>query len=206
MADQGPARLGEGSEEVPLQPGPSGSHARRAGVLAGVLTLAAAGLGAGWFASRTGGVGNDSSTTVGALSPGTVAQPSPPPSLALPPSGRQPAVPGAAQGAVRTAFLTLYSHGDQSTRFQYLQNPDAQVAAAGVDAAKNNATLASATTPAVLGVVFTDPTDATVLYEIDYQSHAVVGPKVGYAVLDNGTWKVTRATYCADLGNGGGHC
>ena len=55
----------------------------------------------------------------------------------------------------------------------------------------------------MLQVVFTDAQDAAVLYEIDYQGTPTVGPKIGYAVLDNGTWKVTRATYCADIDNAG---
>ena len=139
-------------------------------------------------------------------SPGPACQPpsSPPPQL--PPPGPQPADPAAAQAAVTKAFLTLYSRADQSVRFQYLQGADAAVAAAGAKAAANFSSLASATTPAVKGVVFTDQTHAAVLYEIDYQGHAVVGPKLGYAVLDAGIWKVTRASYCSDLQNGGGRC
>ena len=63
--------------------------------------------------------------------------------------------------------------------------------------------IAAASVPVVLQVVFTDPKDAAVLYEIDYQGSPVVGPKIGYAVLDGGTWKVTRATFCGDINNAG---
>ncbi|MGO8860851.1 MAG: hypothetical protein ACLQRH_08790 [Acidimicrobiales bacterium] len=75
--------------------------------------------------------------------------------------------------------------------------------AAGDAAAQKYPQISLGSTPKVLQVVFTDPTDAAVLYEIDYEGKPTVGPKIGYAVLDGGTWKVTRATYCGDIDNSG---
>jgi hypothetical protein len=124
----------------------------------------------------------------------------------LPEPGPQPVDPAAALTAVTDAFTVVYGHGAPSARFAYLQGADPQVAAASQQAAANNSTIAANSVPVVREVVFVDPSNAAVLYEIDYQGRAVVGPKTGYAVLDGGTWKVTRATYCADVNNGGAHC
>lgn len=173
-------------------------------------------MGPGYFGPGGTAVGLDASgsqvatldlpTAPAHRTPSAACQPPPPPPVQLPPPGPQPVDVLSARAAVTKAFLTLYSHAAQSVRFRYLQGADAAVAAAGAKAAANYSSLASATAPVVRGVVFTDATHATVLYQIDYQGHAVVGPKLGYAVVDSGVWKVTRASYCSDLDNGGGHC
>jgi len=84
-----------------------------------------------------------------------------------------------------------------------VEGADQTVVAAGEAAARSHAQIAASSVPVVLGVVFTDPTDAAVLYEIDYRGTPAVGPKIGHAVLVGGTWKVTRATFCGDINNAG---
>jgi hypothetical protein len=184
-------------------------------VLSGAL-YGAATVGPGFFPPGGTVAGFDASgaqvaslglpTTPPHETPNPACQPPAPAPPGLPSPGPQPGDVISARAAVTKAFLTLYSHAAQSVRFQYLQGADAAVAAAGEKATANYSSLAAATTPVVKGVVFTDTTHAAALYEIDYQGHAVVGPKLGYAVLDSGIWKVTRASYCSDLDNGGGHC
>lgn len=51
----------------------------------------------------------------------------------------------------------------------------------------------------VSGVTFTDATDATVTYALSLQGSVVEPNATGQAVLDNGTWKVGRATLCGLL-------
>ncbi|WP_380280978.1 hypothetical protein [Kitasatospora purpeofusca] len=51
----------------------------------------------------------------------------------------------------------------------------------------------------VTDVAFTSPTEATVTYELSLQGAVVEPAATGQAVLDNGTWKVSRATLCGLL-------
>jgi hypothetical protein len=147
----------------------------------------------GQFQSGFGG-GNSSFGTVTAP---TSTTPS------LPPAGSQPSDSGSAKSAVQTAFETVYGHGPNDQKLRLLEGADQAVVAAGDAAARAYPQISAGSTPVVLQVVFTDSKDAAVLYEIAYHGSPTVGPKVGYAVLDGGTWKVTRATYCGDINNAG---
>jgi hypothetical protein len=113
-----------------------------------------------------------------------------------------------ARAAVNAAFITVYGHGEEAGRLRYLQGADQAVAVGGEQAAvnPNYSAIAADETPVVTQVVFVDPTHAAVLYELDIQGRPVLGPKVGHALLDGGTWRVTRGTYCVDVDSGGGHC
>ncbi|MFF2656151.1 hypothetical protein ACFVUH_02165 [Kitasatospora sp. NPDC058032] len=51
----------------------------------------------------------------------------------------------------------------------------------------------------VTNVAFTSATEATVTYELSLQGSVVEPAATGQAVLDNGTWKVSRATLCGLL-------
>ncbi|MFD9686127.1 hypothetical protein ACFWXO_10225 [Kitasatospora sp. NPDC059088] len=54
------------------------------------------------------------------------------------------------------------------------------------------------------GVAFTDAADATVTYALSLQGTVVAPAATGQAVLDNGTWKVSRSTLCGLLTQAGG--
>ncbi|MFF8770871.1 hypothetical protein [Kitasatospora sp. NPDC015120] len=51
----------------------------------------------------------------------------------------------------------------------------------------------------VTDVAFTSPTEATVTYELSLQGSVVEPAATGQAVLDGGTWKVSRGTLCGLL-------
>ncbi len=138
----------------------------------------------------------------GTASSAVITAPSPP-TPTLPAAGQQPSDPTSAKSDVQRGFETVYSDEPSDQKFAFLQGGDATVIAAGDAAARAHPQIAAASVPVVLQVVFTDAKDAAVLYEIDYQGTPAVGPKIGYAVLDDGTWKVTRATYCGDINNAG---
>jgi DNA-binding beta-propeller fold protein YncE len=121
----------------------------------------------------------------------------------LPPAGKQPANPASAKADVESVFKAVYGQGTSGQKLRLVQGADQTVIAAANAAASAHARVSASSAPVVLQVVFTDPKDAAVLYEIDYQGSPVVGPKIGYAVLDGGVWKVTRATFCADINNAG---
>ncbi|MER6395322.1 hypothetical protein ABT263_04545 [Kitasatospora sp. NPDC001603] len=56
----------------------------------------------------------------------------------------------------------------------------------------------------VTNVTFTSPTEATVTYELSLQGTVVAPDATGQAVLDNGTWKVSRSSLCGLLAQAGG--
>jgi hypothetical protein len=122
----------------------------------------------------------------------------------LPSPGTQPPDVASAEAEVKTAFTTVYGHEPSDQKLVLLQGGAAPaVVAAGNAAAAKYPQISAGSTPVVLQVVFTKATHAAVLYEIDYQGRPTVGPKIGYAILDSGTWKVTRSTYCQDIDNAG---
>jgi hypothetical protein len=148
-------------------------------------------------------------TTTSTTAPTPTPQPSPPPVSAaptpvLPSPGPQPTDAASAKEAVMTAFTTVYGDGPNDQKLVLLQGgADPTVVAAGNAAAAKYPQISAGSTPVVLQVVFNDATDAAVLYEIDYEGQPTVGPKIGHAILDGGTWKVTRSTYCQDIDNAG---
>lgn len=143
-------------------------------------------------------------TTPIAAPQGSSAPVSAAPNPTLPSPGPQPPDVASAKDEVMTAFTTVYGNGPNDQKLVLLQGgADPAVVAAGDAAAAKYPQIAAGSTPVVLQVVFTDVTDAAVLYEIDYRGQPTVGPKIGHAILDSGTWKVTRSTYCQDIDNSG---
>ena len=124
--------------------------------------------------------------------------------VSLPPAGEPPADQTTARAAVVDAFDTVYApDSPASEKAALIEGYSEQIVVAGAAVDRKYPSLTASVTPQVLQVVFTSPTEAAVLYETNYQGHTVMGPKVGYAVLDGGTWKVTRATFCQDINNAG---
>jgi len=121
----------------------------------------------------------------------------------LPLAGKQPADPASAKADVEHAFKAVYGQESAAQKLRLVQGANQTVSAAANAAASAHAQISASSVPVVLQVVFTGPADAAVLYEIDYHGSPVVGPKIGHAVLDGGMWKVTRATFCADIDNAG---
>jgi len=146
-----------------------------------------------------GGSGS-ASTGVVTTSPGAPRQGASP---TLPAPGKQPADPATAKSGVESVFKKVYGPGSAAQKLRLVEGADQTVIAAADAAAQSHAQIAAASVPVVLRVVFTDTKEAAVLYEIDVAGSPVVGPKLGHAVLEGKTWKVTRATFCGDIDNAG---
>ena len=115
--------------------------------------------------------------------------------LAPLPTGPQPADPAAAAEAVRSAVHLVYDPSAGTARGETIDDPRGlDVAEADLQAGPNAAETAAATTVTVGDVSFDRPDHAWFQYELS----AVVQVRTGQAVLVDGTWKVTRATVCAD--------
>ena len=140
-------------------------------------------------------------------------QPPPPPPPELPEAGEQPEDPAAAEVGVRTAIETVFtSDGVERTEEEAAAYRDAKLALIddtnGVDAAMmklGEAYPGIVVTPTVTDLVFRAPDRATVLYSLD-TSITDFDNRLGEVVLVDGTWKVTRSTFCDTLALGGGYC
>jgi len=129
----------------------------------------------------------------------------------LPAPGEQPAEPAAAKAAIAASFGTLYDFTTPAEERAKLIDDTT-----GVEAALQqvlNGGFAEAAKGArwkLTDMVFTDPTTAIVKYDIDIPegsgAQSIAQNRFGTAKLIDGTWKVARATICADLGMAGGSC
>ena len=133
----------------------------------------------------------------------------PAPSPALPPPGQQPADPTAARAAIAKAYAVLDANaaGNTDAQLAYIQDGASILSALDEAGRRNNvSTQYPKVAWVVRAVVFTSPTRASVGYDITNADQVLLGGQIGEAVLDAGTWKVTRATVCAVLALGGTTC
>lgn len=130
-----------------------------------------------------------------------------PPSL--PPPGAQPADVAAAQQAVQHAYTLAFTSvpSQQSNYASLALVQDGADLHATVDQVRKNFPTAAATATVKVGqIVFTSPTDAALFFTVTYQDGAPYGTQIGHAVLENGSWLVSRDTYCGLMAFGGASC
>lgn len=119
--------------------------------------------------------------------------PSIPPTL--PEAGEQPTDPTISHDAVVAAFLQAWDGSSTVEQRRAAMQASDQIAAE-LDRARagNEATIA--TMKAVVGdVTFMAPDRAAVVFHLEFQS-MTYPDQLGYAVLDDGVWKVSRETVC----------
>lgn len=133
----------------------------------------------------------------GTSGPPGVAMPAP--QVVLPSAGTPPADSEAATAGVRTAFEKAFTAVDGGPLEVVVQ--DGAVLAGALAQARSNFPRAVGTAwVAVAGIVFLDPDRAAVSFTVHYTGGAGFGQQLGYAVLDNGQWKVAYETYARVLG------
>ena len=136
----------------------------------------------------------------------TDCQPQP---IKLPTPGVQPADRPAAVEAVRAAFTNAFTHappgGDIYHGLATVQDGD-QLHNAVDQVRKAFPTAFDTITVTIGDMVFTDPTHAVVQFTPTYSQGAPYGKQNGTAVLVDGKWLVTQATYCGLLRFGGATC
>jgi hypothetical protein len=140
----------------------------------------------------------------------TASQPAcAPQPIKLPKPGKQPADPAAAEKQVRQAFQEAFTAKPAGT------DPDAGLAFIedgdtlhdAVAQVRQNFPQASATITVKTGaIVFTDPTTAIVQFTTEYSGGAPYSATNGRAILRDGKWLVSTATYCGLLSWGGATC
>jgi hypothetical protein len=124
--------------------------------------------------------------------------PGPAPAQPMPKAGRQPADPNAGD-AVRALVAKV---GDQSVPWEQKEAlfDDVTGVKAAIDTARSGqfAVQAKSAVYSADELVFTSPTEAWLRYTITTDAGTYSG-RIGRAVLKDGSWRITRATICADL-------
>lgn len=114
--------------------------------------------------------------------------------------GEEPSDVDAAKDLIATAFSTVYrAKLSNGARLALVDDPSGVDAALTAAASGPNAAIINVTTARVDDITFTSPTRATVQYSVLVPGQTPGSPRSGEARLSSGTWKVTRATVCADL-------
>ncbi len=117
----------------------------------------------------------------------------------------QPADPQAAQQAIATAFATVYDGSKSSDdRLAYVDDPDGVLDALNRATSGSLATVTQNLQAEVSRVTFTSSVTATVAYSLTAAGQSA--QRLGSARLVGDTWKVSRATVCADLADAGAAC
>ncbi|MER5635640.1 hypothetical protein ABT095_01645 [Kitasatospora sp. NPDC002227] len=167
---------------------PNGRSTRRA---AGAL-LAAVLLTSGAAACSSGSSSSKSSPSSSA-SAGSSSGPSASPTTASP-SATAPADPAAAKALVKADWEKFFDPATPLTgKAALLQNGDQLLPLLQGFSQDPRVGQVKAQ---VSDVTFTSPTSATVTYSLSLQGNVVQPNASGTAVLDNGTWKVSRSSLC----------
>lgn len=119
---------------------------------------------------------------------------------ALPAPGPGPVDPAKARAGIAKAFDATYDFAAPPMRRRVaIDHPAGLDGLVAQVSAGPYGGIARSVGVRVIEVVFTSPTQATVLYELTGVPGTIGGARIGHARLIDGDWKVTRATVCADL-------
>jgi hypothetical protein len=122
------------------------------------------------------------------------------------PTGPPPADPAAAEADIARAFATVYGGPrNPDVKRQRIDVFDGLDGVAAEAYRRGHGEQLESTRAAVERVSFDRPDHAWVVYQLG-AGDTTVGFRKGEAVLVDGTWKVTRATVCRDLGLTGVTC
>ncbi len=121
--------------------------------------------------------------------------------------GRQPTDEAAAKQSVIHAYQTVYDGTASSdSRLAFIDDPTGVSAAFQTAAGGPLSTQAAAIKARIDEVTFTSAVDASVRYAVLVNGVPQFESRIGMARFDNGVWKVTRSTVCADLKEAGAPC
>ncbi|WP_241832271.1 hypothetical protein [Pseudofrankia sp. EUN1h] len=112
-----------------------------------------------------------------------------------PRAGLPPLNPAAAQNAIRQAYAQAFTGGQDPAVVLAAIEGGQGLAGTLAQAAQNYPDIVASSTVTTSDIVFTDPWHAWVRYHISYQGGGL--GSTGTAVISDGHWKVSRATYCS---------
>jgi len=132
-----------------------------------------------------------------------------PPTTALtlpPPSGEEPADPEAARAAIVEAYTTATDGSlTVAERRAYIEDSD-ELGPYLDRAAAPYLGILEHQTVTLSDIVFLDAERATLVYTLSFDGRMASQTDVGYAVLDDGRWKVSRETVCTLIMRAGVTC
>jgi hypothetical protein len=155
--------------------------------LSAVIVVSAIALAAGCSSSSSGG-----------------NTPTPPPTSANP-EATDAASKAAATSQIENNWAVFFKSSTPHTTSVGLLQNGASLGAAIAFAARLAKSQGTKESAKVTSVTFTSPTQASVKYVLYGNGKALLPNADGTAVLDNGTWQVSQATFCqlVNLGAGG---
>lgn len=175
----------------------------------GLAVLAVEGDGSSGSLTATDDHGHTVATVALPTAPTATTNACAPQPPSLPSPGAQPADVAAAQQAVQHAYTLAFTSvpGQQSTYASLALVQDGADLHATLDKLRQNFANAAATATVKVGqIVFTSPTMAALFFTVTYQDGVPYGTQIGHAVLENGSWLVSRDTYCGLMAFGGAAC
>ncbi|MCX5208077.1 hypothetical protein OG689_01905 [Kitasatospora sp. NBC_00240] len=175
-----------GAAPAPNRPHRRATTVRLTGTLLAVLVVAACG-SSGGSSTSSGSPSAAASATASPSASGSA-------SATAAASGTAPADPAAAKTAVTTNWEKFFDPATPIADKAALLQGGEQLAPALQGFAGDPRV--GQVKAQVTDVQFTSATDATVTYALSLQGTVVQPDATGQAVLDNGTWKVSRSTLC----------
>jgi hypothetical protein len=122
----------------------------------------------------------------------------------LPAAGDPPSDPTSARDAVVAAFTQAWD-GSSTVEARRAAMQGSDDLSTELDRARQGNEAMIASMRAIVGdVTFVTPDRAAVVFHVEFQAGLVQPTLLGYAVLDDGTWKVSRETVCAVLSTAAG--
>ncbi|WP_018638888.1 hypothetical protein [Parafrankia elaeagni] len=123
-----------------------------------------------------------------------------------PKAGRPPRNAAAARAAIGQAYAQAFTSGENTARALAAVEDGPALAGTLALATQNVPQLVSASAATTSDVVFTDPRNAWLRLRLTYPEGLDFGVRDGTAVVSDGRWKVSRASFCAILGTVGVPC
>ncbi len=121
--------------------------------------------------------------------------------------GVQPADPGAAEAAVRNAFVVFYDGSrPEGERLAVVDDPHGVAETLRAAAVGEFALEVANSKGSVSDISFDSPTTAKARFSVLVSGQRLVADVEGAARLVDGAWKVTRSTVCASLEDVGAPC
>jgi hypothetical protein len=128
------------------------------------------------------------------------------PSSTPPVSGTSPAQAADARQSIIDALRAAFGGGGPVAHADGIEGGDPNQPTTQQSAAAASPNLVGTITPRVNWLVILDATHAQLNFDLLVNNQPVTANTTGLAIVENGHWKITRATYCEILHRGGTPC
>ena len=123
-----------------------------------------------------------------------------------PPVSAPPAAAADAQQGIFDALRAAFGGDGPVAHADGIEGGDPNQPTTQQSAAAASPNLVGTISPRINWLVLLDPTHAQLNFDLLVNNQPVTANTTGIAILENGHWKITRATYCEILHRGGTPC